>query len=206
MPKRPDCGIVGSAAEAIPPMTNPRQRLRARGLHIVEPTTALAARQSQSAVSRNAPFYIELNGTGVVTLLEYSVAQEEFARIDFSCLVAGTLRITVDREPILEAETYGGTAFVTGLFFKAGARVVINFSNLWTGLVAGTVSISPSPEEDKTDAARDFFGLPSNYTAEDLAKAYKTMVFRWHPDRAGGSHTKLSEANFFHRILKDKLG
>ena len=190
-------------------MTSPRQRLRARGLHVIEPgeSTALATRADTSIRARTAPFHIELNGEGTITLLEYDTPADEHARIDFDCLVAGVLRITVNRESVLEAKTYGGSAFVAGLFFPEGARVVVNFTNLWAGgLVAGKVSISPSPEEDAADAARDLFGLRPQYTPEELTKAYKKLVTQWHPDRPGGNAEKLREVNFFYKVLRDRLG
>lgn len=176
-------------------------------MHVVEPSSALAHHGAQTVRARTAPFNIYLNGYGTVTLLEYTTERDEYARIDFQCLVPGSLRITVNRESVIEAETCGGAAFVAGLFFPMGAKVVVNFTNIWGGgTVAGTVSISPSPEEDLADAARDFFGLAPNFTADELRKAYRKATERWHPDKPGGSNDKMRETNLFHDALKKRLG
>lgn len=159
------------------------------------------------AANHSLQFHIPLNGYGEVVLTEYTPSANEFARIDFTCKVPGHLRIKIDAKVILEAKVASGRALVTGLFLPAGERVLVSFINEWGGgSVSGHIHIGPAPVQDTLAAARKLFGLRAGFTAEELSQAHKRLVMRWHPDRPGGDHAKMAEANHLRDILKASLG
>lgn len=151
-------------------------------------------------------FNIPLNGYGEVVLTQYTPTVNEFARIDFGCKVPGVLPIKVGHKTILDAKVAAGRALVTGLFLPAGATVIISFTNEWAGgAVAGHIHIGPAPVQDTLAAARAAFGLAAGFTADDLARAHRRMVMRWHPDRPGGDTARMAEFNHFNDLLKASI-
>lgn len=153
-----------------------------------------------------ARFNYPLNGDGTICLLDYTAASSEFARIEFHCLVPGRLRVVVAGREVLAARTGAGRAFLSGIFIPAGAGVLVTFTNVWAGgAVSGEVRIGPAPIEDKLRAARAAFGLREKFTADELSKAHKKMVSRWHPDRPGGNTAKMAEYNAAFEVLKASL-
>ncbi len=156
--------------------------------------------------ARSVSFNVPLNGSGDVVVLEYTPVESEYARIDFACRIPGTLRIRVGGRVVLNAKTFAGRALVQGLFFPEGERVSATFTNDWGGgEVRGTINIGPAPVTEAVAAARALFGLGAQYTAEELSRAHKRLVLRWHPDRPGGDHAKMSEANHCFDLLKARL-
>jgi hypothetical protein len=188
------------------------RRSRGRRFDQQQPPTvrALAPRLERLPSSRLADFHVQLSGEGTICILEYTPEFDEHGRIDFECLVAGLLRITVADKIVLEAKTCRGNAFVAGLFFPAGARVSVTFANLYNpqeygsrrASVTGKVSIAPAPVPETLDAARALFGLRRHFTEHELTQAYRRLVLRWHPDRPGGSNEELKKINFYYEKLK----
>ncbi len=165
----------------------------------------LVVRQDRAPVAHHVAFNIVLNGCGDVGLLSYRVQSDQFARIDFSCLVPGTLWIRVNGRTLLQATSDSGEAYVTGLFFPAGSHVDVRFRSFTSGSIAGSISIKPAPQEEALHKARTLFGLGEDYTLDVLNEVYKKLAKRWHPDRPSGNADKMREVNFYRDLLKERL-
>jgi hypothetical protein len=166
----------------------------------------LVVRPDRSPQHHRVEFSVTLNGWGDIGLLSYNVQHDEYARIDFKCLIPGMLVIRINGKVIVNAEAEHGTAHVSGLFFPGGSRVDVHFSSFGSGSINGSIAITPAPNVEALYQARKMFGLGQVYTHEELKKAYQTLVMRWHPDRAGGDGNKLREINYLHGVLKAHLG
>lgn len=53
--------------------------------------------------------------------------------------------------------------------------------------------------------AMRLFGLPANFSREDLKRRYRELIRKAHPD-AGGSHAKASAINRAHNLIKKRKG
>jgi hypothetical protein len=179
---------------------------RSRARRGVDPPPQPPKAPPPHAPHHSLRFHIPLNGYGEVVLTEYTPQTDEFARVDFTCRVPGILRVKVGPKIVLAAKVAAGRALVTGLFLPADARVLVSFINEWAGgAVTGDIHIGPAPITDTLAAARKLFGLGPSFTAEELSRAHKRLVMRWHPDRPGGDTAKMSELNHFRDLLKASI-
>jgi hypothetical protein len=174
------------------------------GAQLPPPSTALGP--STAPAEYTSDFNVKLNGEGTISLLSYTCHTNEYARIEFLCLVSGFLSIRVGPKTVLRSKTFGGRALVEGLFFPAGSQVAVEFTNNWSGgAVSGRIHIGPAPKTTTVNAAMAAFGLAHGFTIEDLQRAYKRLTLRHHPDRPGGSNAKMAEVNHYYEALKTQL-
>ena len=186
-------------------MYDSRRARARRGVDPAAPTLPKAPPLPHAA-HHSKRFYIPLNGYGEVVLAEYTPPTNEFARIDFTCRVPGVLQIKIGPKVVLSAKVVAGRALVTGLFLPAEARVIVSFANEWAGgAVTGDIHIGPAPITDTLAAARKLFDLRPDFSAEELSRAHKKLVMRWHPDRPGGDTAKMAEANHHFDLLKASI-
>ena len=108
---------------------------------------------------------------------------------------SGIHRFTSLRTPRLASNTFGNALGVTGQFRWQASRADKQIAN------AATKEVPRTPDGQNPYDVFDI--VPTEETTmEELAKHFKKLAVKFHPDREGGSHDKMAEVNSAFQIIK----